>query len=534
MPPPTAARANQPAAAGSGLPEPARLGAAAPASTRAASASALDVPPSPSSTSTRAATPAASGTHTPRAAATTSKPNLSPTTGTAAAASPASRSPHTSATHLPATPSRRKSSSTSIAKSAHSLSTGPGAAPANPTAPAPAPSVAAPAAPTAAPTTIPGDPPAIDPLAAVNGNLRIAWAADTGGAHVHCAAFSPSGDLVALGLATGAVTTFHVASGKQVRKLLRTDAELAVPCTAVAWRPDQSGTLAAAFPDGHVTFWHATSGASAGGAGIDEGDNQIFAAEYSPPSSTSGIRLATAGSDGTVRVYSDPSDSPRTLTHELAHGARDAHAAGHSNRVFCLRWHPRDPNTLASGGWDSTIQIWDLASGTAVRAIYGPHICGIALDWDESGSKLVAGSARPPRRGLVGADGRAVKTDASDPPPLALYSATTSGGGTVEPVPWSLAEDRRVNSACPLYVARFSPGNKFLVAGGGGGGGGVNELKVFSYATRRCVGLVGGLPGAVFCADVTRDERRMVVAGAFRTVYVCAIDAAAAPQEIVY
>ncbi|KNE71908.1 hypothetical protein AMAG_16334 [Allomyces macrogynus ATCC 38327] len=530
MPPPTAARAT-PTAAGNGLPEPARLGAAAPASARATSASALNVPSPSSSASIRAATPTASVTHTPRAAApaTTSKPNLSPTT-TGIASSPASRSAHTSATHLPATNPPRKSS-TSIAKSAHNLSTGP-SAPANP---APAPAVPAPTAAAAVPTmATPGDPPAIDPLAVVTGNLRIAWAADTGGAHVHCAAFSPAGDLVALGLATGAVTTFHLSTGKQVRKLVRTDAELAVPCTAVAWRPDASGTLAAAFPDGRVTFWHATSGTPLG-AGIDEGDNQIFAAEYSRAthSGNPGIRLATAGSDGTVRIYADPTDSPRTLTHELVHGARDAHAAGHSNRVFCLRWHPRDPNTLASGGWDSTIQIWDLSSGTAVRAIYGPHICGIALDWDEAGSKLVAGSARPPRRGLLGADGRAVKTDASDPPPLALYSPTASGG-MVEPVPWSLAEDRRVNSACPLYVARFSPGNKFLVAGGGGGGGGVNEFKVFSYATRRCVGLVGGLPGAVFCADVTRDERRMVVAGAFRTVYVCAIDAAAAPQEIVY
>ncbi|KNE63786.1 hypothetical protein AMAG_08864 [Allomyces macrogynus ATCC 38327] len=346
MPPPTGARATGPAAA-NGLPEPARLGAAAPASTRATSASALNVP----------SASASNRTHTPRAPAA-SKPNPSPTT--AATSSSASRSPHTSATHL-ATPSRRKSS-TSIAKSAQSLSTGPA-----PASPAPAP-VAAPAA-AVTTTTTPGDPPAIDPLAAISGNLRIAWAADTGGAHVHCCAISPAGDLVALGLATGAVTTFHVSTGKQVRKLTRTDAELAVPCTAVAWRPDTSGTLAAAFPDGRVTFWHATSGTSAG-AGIDEGDNQIFAAEYAPSTSSTtsaahGIRLATAGSDGTVRIYSEPSDAPRTLTHELAHGARDAHAAGHSNRVFCVRWHPRDANTLASGGWDSTVQIWDLTSGAA-------------------------------------------------------------------------------------------------------------------------------------------------------------------------
>jgi len=34
-------------------------------------------------------------------------------------------------------------------------------------------------------------------------------------------------------------------------------------------------------------------------------------------------------------------------------------APGHSNRIFCVKFHPNDPNVLLSGGWDTTIQIWD-------------------------------------------------------------------------------------------------------------------------------------------------------------------------------
>lgn len=33
---------------------------------------------------------------------------------------------------------------------------------------------------------------------------------------------------------------------------------------------------------------------------------------------------------------------------------------GHSNRVFSVKFDKDDENLLVSGGWDNTIQIWDL------------------------------------------------------------------------------------------------------------------------------------------------------------------------------
>lgn len=32
---------------------------------------------------------------------------------------------------------------------------------------------------------------------------------------------------------------------------------------------------------------------------------------------------------------------------------------GHSSRVYCVKYHPNQPNQLISGGWDDTLQIWD-------------------------------------------------------------------------------------------------------------------------------------------------------------------------------
>ena len=35
---------------------------------------------------------------------------------------------------------------------------------------------------------------------------------------------------------------------------------------------------------------------------------------------------------------------------------------------------------LVSGGWDKTLQIWDLRVHRSVRSIYGPYVCGDSID----------------------------------------------------------------------------------------------------------------------------------------------------------
>jgi COMPASS component SWD3 len=45
---------------------------------------------------------------------------------------------------------------------------------------------------------------------------------------------------------------------------------------------------------------------------------------------------------------------------------------GHSNRIFALKFHNTDPNVLVSGGWDRTIQIYDIREGRTVASMFGP------------------------------------------------------------------------------------------------------------------------------------------------------------------
>jgi WD40 repeat protein len=66
---------------------------------------------------------------------------------------------------------------------------------------------------------------------------------------------------------------------------------------------------------------------------------------------------------------------------------------GHSNRVFSLNFNPDDDNIILTGGWDNTVQIWDIRVSHAVRLIYGPHIAGDSVDIHDG--VVMTGSWRP-------------------------------------------------------------------------------------------------------------------------------------------
>jgi WD40 repeat protein len=138
--------------------------------------------------------------------------------------------------------------------------------------------------------------------------------------------------------------------------------------------------VVAGYPDGRVVAWHASSGQCLWQIAA-VGDNQVFALDFSPPLPAAAAAaaerlLAVAGSDGAVRLYDVDS---RRLVQELVRGLDDV-AAGHSSRVFCVRWNPRDPDVLVSGGWDKTVQVWSRTALFAVCSTFRPHITGDALD----------------------------------------------------------------------------------------------------------------------------------------------------------
>ena len=91
-----------------------------------------------------------------------------------------------------------------------------------------------------------------------------------------------------------------------------------------------------------------------------------------------GTLFATAGSDCIVRVYDE---ATRKLKVELAGGGTGE--PGHNNRVFAVKFDKEDENLIVSGGWDNNVKVWDIREPSPVRSIYGPYICGDALDLND-------------------------------------------------------------------------------------------------------------------------------------------------------
>mmetsp|Transcript_30876 Transcript_30876/g.81018 ORF Transcript_30876/g.81018 Transcript_30876/m.81018 type:complete len:245 (-) Transcript_30876:233-967(-) len=222
---------------------------------------------------------------------------------------------------------------------------------------------------------------ALSPLLSINPKEGLA---DAPGCF--CIRFSPDQQYVAGSFADGSIRIYSSSTGRQAYTLQA--GAVTEPCTAVRFRPTnaQSKTknvLLAASSDGSVSHWHITSGNKL--HTVTEDGNQINCVDYTKD----GRRFATAGMDKIIRIYDE---ATKTQVQELKGGYGKSHP-GHSNRVFSLRFSPSDDNLLLSGGWDDTVQLWDVRTDSPVRNIFGAHICGDALDI--SGNEILTGSWRP-------------------------------------------------------------------------------------------------------------------------------------------
>jgi len=208
-----------------------------------------------------------------------------------------------------------------------------------------------------------------------------------------CIDYSPDGGYVAVGCRDGCTRVLHARTGEH-GYTVGGDFDGATdhaPHAAVRFRPETGAfstrnVLLAGTTDGKLLHYHATSGKLL--SAHTEPGAQFFCVEYRGE----GTSFAAAGEDGAVRVYDEGKGQP-ACTAVLRDGD-GVNSVGHSSRVYSLTWHPGDPNTLVSGGWDRTVQIWDLRVGQAVRSIYGPYVCGDAIEIDAEAGEVLAGSWR--------------------------------------------------------------------------------------------------------------------------------------------
>jgi serine/threonine protein kinase len=149
------------------------------------------------------------------------------------------------------------------------------------------------------------------------------------------AALSPDGAMVAVGLMSGAILTWDLDTGHRLTVTERLGGGHKRRAWGLAFTPD--GTIISGGHDGMIRLWD--DGPPAARSIIT--GSPVWSLSVSPD----GRMLASAGQDGTVRLWSLPGGLPlRTLR-------------GHSDKAVSVASGP-DGRRLASAGFDRTARLW--------------------------------------------------------------------------------------------------------------------------------------------------------------------------------
>jgi WD40 repeat protein len=144
--------------------------------------------------------------------------------------------------------------------------------------------------------------------------------------------------------------------------------EQRVPVTALEFSAD-GAHLVAGSVDGAARVWNARSGALE--RTLRGHDGAVQGVSYAPDG-----RIATAGSDGTVRVW--PS-----------HGSDPVVLVGHEAAVNTARFNRRGTR-IVSAGDDGTIRIWNPAGGDALVVLHRHEGIASGADFSDDGRSVVS------------------------------------------------------------------------------------------------------------------------------------------------
>jgi WD40 repeat protein len=334
-------------------------------------------------------------------------------------------------------------------------------------------------------------------------------------------AFSGDGKMLVTGGGTmpsarqkiGEVKVWDVDSGK-----LQDD----LPATpywveAVAFAPDNRTVAASGGTFGlpsDVNLWDLASWRDRNARALRGHKGIIACAALSPD----GKLLATGGFDKTIRLW------------DLAAGQEIAVLTGHENVVRCLAFAP-DGRTLASASTDKTVRLWDVASRKekAVLTRFEVGAAGVAFSPDgkllalcasddsnfraPGGIKIWDLAANREREGFAGAKVSALAVAFSPDGKLLASASPTSPAVNVWDVKSGKLVTKIQDSAAVRHLA-FSPDGKLLATGHGRTARrGDGSVQIWDTTTWQEVAFCQAHRSLTVSVAFTPDSRTLVTAG---------------------
>ena len=297
------------------------------------------------------------------------------------------------------------------------------------------------------------------------------WTAEDEETCVFCLQMSQDSQFVASGQGNGVLALRSPTTGRLSYSLAQSPERF--PVTACRFHPQDSKVLLAVSADGWIKEWNTKSAKNT--FLVQESNNQIFALTYS----RDGSKFVTGGKDAKLRVYDNET---KKMLGEYARNEFDLETArGHCNRVHSIVFHPVHENVFFSGAWDNSLQVWDMRSPIAARAILGPNISADTLDVYQD--YLLAGSWRT--------------EDQVQLFDLRTFQQVTS-------FQWG---KNREECQCKINFARFHPKEPYVIAGGSG----LNEMRSFSIESFKAMGKILTMPAPILCACFDPAAENIVI-----------------------